>query len=394
MRVSNPFRPNFTIVVNWKPKGFGCAKACSYCNWRDSSLLPQGAQSTQAVLAFIRQCKKSFITISGGGDPLYKIEENLPALLAMIDTIRAGGFKVRIITREIQHVAKLKGIADYVSISLDDDGLAELGNYSEQWQGMDLEYSLVLPPLPIDRLVVLKPQYMALRSKLNKRLVLRENFNSIFPLDPSVMSFGHKGIVIVPKALCLESRYLSTIECSGHAIVQDNAALAKFLMGHPAAFLFGGFVKHLVDPVVHLEYGDIDVIATDPAIMANLTDRFDYQFKEVSPAGSYPRYFLGKSVRAGKTIQLILMHSEADAKEFIFNAQYTVDRFGYNRGLFFDPSIGEAIIREAIHNKTICDASGRRSLMLFQPNRDRVEQRHKFKLLKKGFTPTTNAVTV
>ena len=110
---------NFTIIVNWKAKGFGCAKACSYCNWRSSPLLPQGAQSPEAVSAFIRQCKKSFITISGGGDPLYRFEENHAALLSMADTIKAQGFKVRVITREVQHVAKLKGIADHVSISLD-----------------------------------------------------------------------------------------------------------------------------------------------------------------------------------------------------------------------------------------------------------------------------------
>lgn len=252
--IASVTHPNFTIIVNWKAKGFGCSKVRSYCNWRGSPLLPHGPQSPTAVSAFISQCKKSFITISGGGDPLYKFADNHEALRSMVGTIKEHGFKVRIITREVQYVAKLKGIVDHVSISLDDEVLRTLEAHSLQWAGMDVEYSLVLPPLPTENLIALKPQYAALYKVLGRRLVLRENFNSIFPVAPEAMSFGHSGIVFVPKALCLNSRYLSTIDCSGHDIVQDNAALTGFLMDHPDAYLFGGFVKHLIDPVVHLEY--------------------------------------------------------------------------------------------------------------------------------------------
>lgn len=378
--------PNFTVIVNWKEKGFGCAKACSYCNWRSSPLLPRGTQSPEAVSAFIHQCKKSFVTISGGGDPLYRFEDNHSTLLAMVNTIKAQNFKVRIITRELQHVAKLKGIADHVSISLDDDVLQTIRDYRHQWDGIDIEFSLVLPPLPITNLVALKPQYAALRTLLGRRLVLRENFNSIFPLVPTLMSFGHNGIVFVPKSLCLSSRYLSTIDCTGHAIVQDNAALAEFLMNHPEVFLFGGFAKHLMDPTTHLEYSDIDVIALNSKVMDTLAEKFAFKFKGVSPEDSYPRYFLGKSVRAGKSIQLVLMQSEADARKFIFNAQYTVDRFGYSRGFFFDPSIGEAEICNAIHTKTAQLVQGPRNMDLFHMDRHLIEQRHKSKLLKKGFS--------
>lgn len=378
---------NFTIIVNWKERGFGCSKVCAYCNWRGSPLLPQGAQSEVELKEFIRKCDKSFITISGGGDPLYRSEENFPTLLSMSDIIMEEGYKVRIITREVQHVAKLKGIADHVSISLDDEVLQLLDNHQRLWdsQQLDIEFSLVLPPLPMANLLDLKPQYAALHKRLGRRLVLRENFNSIFPVDAACMSFGHGGIVFVPKSLCLNSRYLSTIDCAGHEIVQDNAALTSFLMGRADAYLFGGFVKHLVDPVVHLEYNDIDVIALNTGVMDALVQQFAFTFKEVSPEGAYPRYFMGKSVRAGKSIQLILMDSEADAKRFIFNAQYAVDRLGFNKGFFFDPLISEDAIHEAIHNKVAQTVPGPRSMDLFQPDRSLVEQRHKSKLIKKGF---------
>ena len=49
----NTAHPNYTIVVNWMKKGFGCAKVCSYCNWRDSPLLPHGGQSADVISAFI-----------------------------------------------------------------------------------------------------------------------------------------------------------------------------------------------------------------------------------------------------------------------------------------------------------------------------------------------------
>lgn len=389
MKIPTTKHANFTIVVNWKERGFGCAKACTYCNWRGSPMLPQGLQSVEQIRSFIRQCDKSFITISGGGDPLYRFDENFPALLSMADTIKAEGFNVRVITREVQHVAKLQGIADHVSISLDDDVQQQLDHHQQYWnsagQPLDIEFSLVLPPLPMADLLVLKPQYAALHKRLGRRLVLRENFNSIFPINPAAMSFGHSGIVFVPKSLCLNSRYLANVECSGHEIVQDNAALTGFLMAHPDAYLFGGFVKHLIEPTVHLEYNDLDVIALNTGVMDSLPDRFGFAFKEVSPEGSYPRYFVGKSVRAGKSIQLILMHSAVDAKRFIFNAQYAVDRVGFNKGFFFDPVIGDDAIHDAIRHKVAQTAPGTRSLELFQPDRLQVEQRHKSKLIKKGF---------
>jgi hypothetical protein len=252
-------------------------------------------------------------------------------------------------------------------------------------QPLDIEFSLVLPPLPMADLLELKPQYAALHKRLGRRLVLRENFNSIFPVDAAAMSFGHSGIVFVPKSLCLSSRYLSTIDCTGHEIVQDNAALAGFLLAHPDAYLFGGFVKHLIDPDVHLEYNDIDVIVLNAGVMDSLSSQFGFAFKEVSPEGAYPRYFMGKSVRAGKSIQLILMHSAADAKRFIFNAQYEVDRVGFNKGFFFDPVVGEDAIHDAIRHKVAQAVPGTRSMELFQPDRLQVEQRHKSKLIKKGF---------
>lgn len=352
-------------------------------------MLPQGTQSTEEVKTFIRQCKKSFITISGGGDPLYRFDEFFPALLSMSETIKAEGYKVRVITREVQHVGKLTGIVDHISISLDDDVLRELESHRHLWDRLDhasdIEFSIVLPPLPRTDLIALKPQYAALHKRLGRRLVLRENFNSIFPVEPDDLTFGHRGIVFVPKALCLSSRYLSTIDCTGHDLVQDNFELAAFLLSRTDVFLYGGLVKHLMEPAIHLEYDDIDMIALDADVMTELADKFSFSFREVSPAGAYPRYFMGRSARAGKAIQLVLMSSAADAKKFILNAQYNVDRVGFNQGFVFDKVVGADVIHDAIRTKTATLVPGSRDIRLFHTDRLAIERRHQAKLQKKGF---------
>lgn len=381
---------NFTIIVNWRERGFGCSKKCSYCNWSSSPLLPHGPHSLAAVGKFIRQCRKSFITISGGGDPLYKFDDNYYSIAALAGTIKEHGYRVRIITREVQHLARLNCVADYVSVSLDIEVLATLNqdfpNLKHTKFGFDLEFSLVLPPLPEDEIAKLIPQYVALVGKLGHRLVLRENLNSIFSISPSALAIGRRDIVFVPKKLCLSGRYLSTIESTGHEIVQDNAELAKQLMDRSDIVIFGGFVKHLINPVVHLEYDDIDVIALHEDVMEELASCFGYAFKETSSPDAYPRYFMGKSSRAGKSIQVVLLNSMEDAHNFVFGAQYTVDRVGYCQGFLFDPDTGEEVVRNAINTKKIELASPAKSKELFHANRGQIERRHTMKLFKKGFT--------
>lgn len=386
--------PNFTIITNWKAKGFACSKVCSYCNWRQSPLLPHGLQSDEAILAFIRQCTKSFITISGGGDPLYRLDENLPALRHLCDLIHGEGFRVRVITREVGQLHRVTELVDFVSLSLDADvlrwGIGNLENWETgkltNHQGPDLEFSLVLPPLPMPDLLRLKPQYATLRQQLGTRLVLRENFNSIFPFNAEAMSFGHKGIVVVPKSVCLNSRYLATIDYTGHEIVQDHAPLAAYLMSHSSVYLFGGFVKHIIVPSVHLDYSDIDVIAIDADVIEELEATFGYRFTELSNQGDYPQYFQGRSTKAGKPIQLLLMNSNEDARKFIFNAQYDIDRIGYHQGLLIDPLMNLHEIKKAIALKQARLLNGTRQLDLFHSQRMRIEQKHKAKLIAKGFT--------
>ena len=379
---------NYTILVNWKKRGFSCSRSCSYCSWSSSPLLPRGGQSADSVSAFVAKCRKSHVTISGGGDPLFRFDEYAPQLHAMIDVIKSHGKKVRLISRELDHIQKLRGLVDYVSVSLDPGVLDSVASFEPAWTGMDIEYSLVLPPLPTANIVRLKPQYAQLHQRLGKRLVLRENLMSIFPLDFGQLTFGHTGIVFVPKTICLASEYLAISQFHGRDIIQDGEAVASYLMGESRLHLFGGFIKHLVNPRVHPEFDDIDVIATDPAVMQELATRFSYSFRNVSASPtSYPRYFIGTSTRTGKTIQVILLSSASDAARFVSSAQYDADRVSFSAGVFhFDETVGEEVIRHAINSKRVREVKGARDESLFNGSRPLVEQRHKIKLLRKGFT--------
>ena len=386
--------PNHTIIVNWKERGFGCAKNCSYCNWRNSPFLPRGAQGQDAVAKFIAQCKKAFVTISGGADPLYKIDENRDALLTMIDTIQSQGFYTRIITRETSAIASLKGRVQQISVSLDQEVMHGIERHRSEWKGMEVEYSIVLPPLPEAQILRLMPQYSQLQRKLRGRLLLRENLNSMYPIDHANLNAGHRELVFVPKQLCLQSRYLLTQEFWGHEIIQDTEPIMKRLMSHQAVYIFGGAVRHLIAPEVHTEFADIDLIATSSELVEMLEREFAYSFRRVNPIGTFPHYYVGHSARAGKPIQVVRVNTDDEARRFVFNGTYSVDRVLYSNGSFqFDPRIGEDSIRNDIVQKNAAHPPGPVDQSLFSIGRSQIEAKHRIKLIRKGYSipPLSNS---
>lgn len=348
--------------------------------------MPNGAQELDAVSEFIAQCPKSFITISGGADPLYKIEENRDTLLTMVGVVKEYGFNTRLITREVAAVASLKGHVQQVSISLDNDVMNEIGYHRKNWRGLEVEYSLVLPAIPQAMLHQLMPQYCQLQRKLGGRLLLRENPNSIHAVNAGDMSSGNRSIGFVPKKLCLESRYLLAQPFWGHEIIQDLGPIMKYLMSSPNAYIFGGAVKHLLAPEVHPKFRDIDLIVTDDSVLDMLEKNFAYVFRRVNPIGTYPRYYIGSSTRAGKPIQIVRVKTQEEALRFVFNAQYDVDRVLHHENSFiFDPRTGDQTIRKAITQKTAALVAGPIDRSLFRQGREHVETKHTVKLMRKGF---------
>jgi hypothetical protein len=335
------------------------------------------------LIDFVERCKKSFVTISGGAEPLYRLDENLNHLQQTLDMISNLGYKSRIITREVDAAISLGDWADMFSISLDTDVLQLVERRRNQLSRMNVEYSLVLPPLPTEELIKLKPQYEAVLRRVGKRLILRENLNSVFPINFEQMSFGHGGIAFVRKETCLGSKYLAAKECVGYDLIVDMESLLKYLKETSSITIFGGMAKHLVAPSAHPEYGDIDLITTDRSIMGPLKDWFGYQFSKVSLEGSFPEYFEGVSTKSGKPIQLVLVETETDVEKFIINSQYDVDRLAIRGG---EIVIGDEKTIDAVKRKKATFVRETRDLSLFSVNREAIERKHKYKLARKGFT--------
>lgn len=218
-------------------------------------------------------------------------------------------------------------------------------------------------------------------------MLLRENLNSLFPITPSGLGTGHRELVFVPKKLCLQSRYLLTQEFWGYEIIQDTEAMMKRLMSSQHVHIFGGAVKHLIAPEVHTEFQDIDLVATSDSVMEMLEQEFAYTFRRVNPIGTFPRYYVGQSMRAGKPIQIVRVNTTEEAQRFVFNGTFSVDRVLYTDGGFqFDPRIGEKAIREDITRKRASNPPWPTDHGLFSSGRDQIEARHRVKLIRKGFS--------
>lgn len=170
----------------------------------------------------------------------------------------------------------------------------------------------------------------------------------------------------------------------------ETDRLVRWLKNSPRTYIFGGLLKHIINPAIHPAFGDIDLIALDFDVMNGLRDEFGYVFREVSKSGCSPRYYLAKSPKASKLIQLILMRSHAEAMQFaIEGPQYDIDRAAFSDGrYYFDPLIGEAAIRHGITTKSARLVIAPRNLSHFAKHRPQIELRHRLKLLHKGFTIT------
>ena len=377
-------QPNFTIVTNFKKNGFACDRACVYCNWRKSPLLPHGLQDVAAIREFVNQCTKSFVTISGGGDPLYSYPENAGEFRVLAGVIRDAGYKVRVITREIDSLRQLTDVVDYASVSLSQDTFSRRGVLDGS--GITVEYSIVMPPLPTAELLKLKPYYLNMRAELNGRLLLRENLNSIFRLDWEELSFGSGGsIVYVPADICLASRYLSTIDSTGAGIMQDMRGVFQYINASKHTYLFGGMLKHVMYPEIHTDFTDIDICVTDKTVMTELEAGFGYTFVNVSKKNQYPQYFIGRSRLIGKDIQGVLLQNEMEVRRFIFNAQYDVDRMYLHGGeLIYDTTVA-AKKKNLKKRIAVYTRINDRDVSVFHKTRQLIENKHHAKMAKRGW---------
>jgi hypothetical protein len=372
---------NYSIIVNHRERGFGCTKACSYCSWRTSKFLPHGLQNLDDIADFARRCERPFVTLSGGGDPLYRFEIYGEALIAAVRAIRDAGKKVRIITREVAALRSTIELFDYVSISLDYETELELRQARNRFRGFDIECSLVAPMLRTADLIDLMPSYAATQRRIGYPLVIRENLNSAAILDiRAICGKLPHNVKFSSKATCLEGRYLlEEQEVTGTAFLFNMERLYDCLATDPNTYIYGGFLRHLYNPRKYHEYGDIDLVIVGNSPIG-LLEQQSYEFKEITAAfGRHPRYYIGTSLVGGPKIHIVRFETHAAAETHLSLAQFRMDTLWKKCGnygaagplqpILEDLDKGLAVKVTAVNH---CRTEG-------------IERHHANKLLQKGF---------
>jgi len=380
---------NFTVITNFSNK-FACRKSCPYCSWNKSRLLPHGLQDKSKIVNFICECKKDFITISGGGDPLYNHSETKGDFFALVNLIKEHGYKVRVITREIDNIKYIIDHVDHISVSLDnevfnDKSFIEFSRLTDK-----IEFSIVLPPYDTDNIIKLLPYYSELKSKVNGRLVLRENLDSTFKVDwNEVLKKNKAELLFVPKEICLKSRYLATDDVEGFDLMTNKEELYKEITSQDI-LLFGGFLRHRLSPEEFTNYSDIDMCIIGNHHLENLEDKFGYKFLSLSEPEQYPQYYIGRTDKMDSVeLHVVQFKDYTDAEEFIFNSQLDIDRMYMSGGVIITNGTRfEEIAKKLIKKEATKTPMNERKLNLFHHNRVFIEKKYESKLIKKGWIIT------
>jgi len=259
---------NSTIVVNYSNTKFGCSRSCKYCNWYKSPFLPNHTYDWDRMEQFIVGTKKSFVTISGGGDPLFNIDvepDNLNTLVKILKLIKSAGKSTRIITREVSKIHLIPvELVDHISLSVDDIVLKDLGKIVLP---LDISYELTLVSPPnadekslekfLNRVLIIKRAY-------NIPVTVRQNVNNL--IDPSqdklLPMAVKKNIKVVTSDLCLhKSKYFinDTVYTGYETTPNFREELLKFTGLNPTSIVFGSAVRNYVRGNRFPYFKDIDL---------------------------------------------------------------------------------------------------------------------------------------
>ena len=131
-----------SIILNFSDENnpHGCKRKCSYCNWKSNPLAQQKIYPDWKVLDKYLEDHSGFITLSGGGDPLYNYEQNKEEVHKLIDYLYDKKLFVRVITRERDNYYKLREKYPYILGSFSIDSFEEIIITDDEF----IEYSIVL----------------------------------------------------------------------------------------------------------------------------------------------------------------------------------------------------------------------------------------------------------
>ena len=322
-----------TIITNLSEKGFACKNRCSYCNWITHPLLEDARILNSDRLAnMIKRTKNNFITISGGGDPLFNYHNNPEPLDMLIDIIHSNNKHVRIITREIDNIRLLKNKNLLFSISL--DRTIDPSFVNRMIPSHSVEYSDVLadnkltPELIeyyINEQKSMNGSYLTLRENLNEEPISNEDLSLFSTLNKD------KTIRIVRSENCLSGHYqVGNNEYTGYELGMDmNSFYKSIIESNHSLNLIGSFLRHKIFKT-YAGFNDIDIVVTDDDYINELKSDDRFKVVESTYKGmSEPRYFhaLNKINNIKLHIIKLTEHSVAD---YVYGSQLNIDRVFYN----------------------------------------------------------------
>ena len=103
---------NRSVIVNFSDaeRKHGCRFTCDFCSWRSrAEYLGDIYPTEQGLDQLLTGFMGSIVTISGGGDPLYDLENNLGRLMKLVRSIHRRGFLVEVVTMEWDAVREYCG---------------------------------------------------------------------------------------------------------------------------------------------------------------------------------------------------------------------------------------------------------------------------------------------
>jgi len=303
---------NYSIIVNHGDTGsFGCSRRCQYCNWQR---LRDFGKSLPDITNESFENAKGYITISGGGDPLYEGNSNsvMDYIPYVLNQIVFKGHKPRIITREIskfKEVVETTGINTFLSLSFDDIVIQEIKFKPELQQFIKklarhklMEMTVVATPeLNIRELVLRINKIAALQLDIDTDfpITIRENLRSVKYLKKDyiheILEHIRKNLTMeadirwLPASVCLNDNIyiVAPQKCfqykthlRGNEITPNYVELFNILSNNQHYLLFGSVAKYIAAynevlkinqlPIYLPPYHDMDIFVDEIYANTNL----------------------------------------------------------------------------------------------------------------------------
>lgn len=163
--------------------------------------------------------------------------------------------------------------------------------------------------------------------------------------------------------------------------------LLQWMTGVPGLYIYGGFLKRIIDPTSTVPVGDLDLIALDASVMATMAERFGIMFRRVNTTTTRTPFFIGKAGPGdGKIVHLALLRSHEQVMRYVMNNQFDVDRLVLSdHHLFCDPKLDVDAICNAIRLRRATRVWSTRDMTLYAKNRPQIERHYEARIRRKGY---------